>query len=635
MPNESSEQNIKFLLGNEAIARAALENGINFASGYPGTPSSEIIQTLAKHAKDSNLHVEWSTNEKVAAEVAAAAAFAGLKSLVGMKNAGLSVALDFLTHLSMTGLGNNSGSMVVIVCDDPDAHSSGDETDSRWLSRFSYAPLVEPSSISEAKELMAWTMDLSAKFDCHFMLRSYTRLSHASSMVELKAINKNLKIARTDSSVSISPYLARPKHALLLEKLAQIRNYFESCPYNEYSGPENPELIIVCDGSGCLCAQDAIDILNLRLKVGILKLCTLWPFPKTAVVKHLDKTNRILVAEEVDPFVENLVKEALADASRTGKTIFGKESGHIPAYGEITPDRIIAALTKIFNLTYEPRPKKYETELTIEAGPLIQARGLAWCPGCPHRATFWAVEKAIKKDGRNAYLVGDIGCYTLDVFPGGKKQINLLHAMGSGAGLACGFGQLARFGYEQPVISICGDSTFFHSTIPALINAVSNGSNMLQIILDNQATAMTGFQSHPGTNRNAVGEPAHPVDIEALCTSLGCKVTVSDPFDVRGSIRVIRDLIKKEAGVQVLIMRKTCELLRNKTEKSIPFNISIDTQKCKGEECGICRKQFRCPALALDAETGITAIRGDLCCGCGVCTDICPFNAIIKEENPG
>lgn len=633
MSQVNSEKRLQFLLGNETIARAALENGIRFASGYPGTPSSEIIQTLAEHAKSSNLYVEWSTNEKVAAEAAAAAAFAGLKSLVAMKNAGLSVALDFLTHLSMTGLGRNKGSMVVIVCDDPDAHSSGDETDSRWLSRFSYSPLVEPSSIGEAKGLMAWTMDLSTKFDCHFIFRSYTRISHASSMVELNAIDSKCEIASSDSSVSVSPYLAREKHALLLEKLARIRDYFESCPYNGYSGPENPDLIVVCDGSGFLCTQEAIDILNLPSKVGILKLSTLWPFPKNTVVRHLNRTNKILVAEEVDPFVEILVKEALVDAQEGKKRIFGKETGHIPAYGEITPDRIIEALAKIFKLSYEPRPKKYATDFTNEAGLLIRARDLTWCPGCPHRATFWAVEKAIKKNRRTVYVIGDIGCYTLDVFPGGKKRLNLLHAMGSGAGLASGFGQLTRFGYAQPVISICGDSTFFHSTIPALINAVSNGSNMLQIVLDNQATAMTGFQSHPGTSKNAVGEPSMPVSIEALCASLGCEVTISDPFDIRGSIRIIHDLIRKEKGVQVLIMRRMCELLRKKAEKDSLFNIVIDPQKCRGEECGICRKEFRCPALTIDTKSKKTTVRDDLCCGCGACIEICPFNAIVKKEN--
>jgi len=635
MANEPSKKNQKFLLGNEAIARAALESGVNFAAGYPGTPSSEIIQTLANHAKEADIHVEWSTNEKVAAEGSAAAAFAGLRSIVGMKNAGLSVALDFLSHLSMTGLGQNQGSMVVIVCDDPDAHSSGDETDSRWLSRFSYAPLIEPSSIPEAKELMSWAMDLSEEFDCHFMLRSYTRLSHASNMVELKDIKKNGKQAQTDNTISISPYIARPKHALVLERLNRIKERFETCAYNKYFGPENPELVVVCGGSGFFCTQDAIELLNLDSKVGILKIVTQWPFPKDLVVKQLEKSDKILIAEEVDPFIENLVKEALADAGKSGKIMFGKESGHIPAYGEISPDRVTSALTSIFELEYEPRPESYVAELTSKANPLLLVRGLAWCAGCPHRATFWAIEKAIKKDGRNAYLTGDIGCYTLDVFPGGKKQINLLHAMGSGAGLASGLGQLAQFGYKQPVISICGDSTFFHSTIPALINAVYNGSHMLQIILDNQATAMTGFQPHPGTGSNAIGEPATPVPIEVLCRSLGCEVTISDPFDVKNSIRVIRDLLKHETGVQVLIMRKTCELLRNKIEKKYPFRVRIDTEKCRGEDCGICRQQFRCPALMLDNKTKKTSIREHLCCGCGACGEICPFNAIVVEENIG
>ena len=229
-------------------------------------------------------------------------------------------------------------------------------------------------------------------------------------------------------------------------------------------------------------------------------------------------------------------------------------------------------------------------------------------------------------------MTGDIGCYTLDVFPEGKGQMNLLHAMGSGTGLAAGFGQLEKFGYTQPVIGVCGDSTFFHSSIPALINAVYNGASMTQIVLDNSATAMTGFQSHPGTGFNAVGEKAARIDAEAFCRSIGCEVTVSDPFDVKGTIKTMRRLLKEEKGVRVLILRRRCEIVRMKTEKTKPFTIRILDEKCKGEECGICSSAFRCPAPYQDPETGKSRMKEEICSGCGVCVDICPFNAIAKEE---
>ncbi len=628
----SSKPEHQFMLGNEAIARSALESGVHFVSGYPGTPSSEIIRTIVSYADEANVHVEWSVNEKVACEGAAAAAFAGLNTMACMKNAGLSVALDFLTHLSMTGLGNNGGAMVAVVCDDPDGHSSGDETDSRWQARFSYAPLLEPSTIAEAKELVKWAYELSSEFDCHIMLRSYTRLSHASSPIELGKIVAKEVTARTDAKVSISPYLARPTHAAVLERLAKIKDRFEKSDFNVYEGPEKPDVIVICAGSGYQCTRDAVETLDLDGTVGILKLVTLWPFPNQLVSDTLNRADRFLIAEEVDPYIEVHVKDAMVDAQLCGKQIFGRESGHIPGYGEITPNRVITALAEIKGLSFEGRSEEYQAKLSREGDPLLIGRGLAWCPGCPHRATFWALEKAMQRDGRDAYLTGDIGCYTLDVFPGGKSQQNLLHAMGSGSGLASGLGQLSRFGYTQPVVAMCGDSTFFHGSIPAIINSVTNGSNLIQVVLDNAATAMTGFQSHPGTGTNALGREAPKIDIVTLCQSLGCKVTVADPFDLRGSIRTIRDLLKEVSGVRVLIMRRPCELLRMREEKNKPYEISVDAETCKGEECQICTRQFRCPGLVRNPETGKTEIRDDICSGCGVCVDICPFKAIAREE---
>ncbi|HEA65816.1 MAG TPA: indolepyruvate ferredoxin oxidoreductase [Desulfobacterales bacterium] len=628
----TKKKDVQFLLGNEVIAHSALEAGVKFVAGYPGTPSSEIINTIVGYADETDVYVEWSVNEKVACEGAAAAAFAGLKSLASMKNAGLSVALDFLTHLSMTGLGANGGSMVVVVCDDPDGHSSGDETDSRWLARFSYAPLLEPSTIAEANDLVKWAYELSNEFDCHVMLRSYTRLSHASNPIELGKIQKKEVEARTDNNSSISPYLARPKHAAVLKRLARIKERFEASSFNRYEGPEPADVVIICSGSGYQCAWDAVESLGVENSVGILKLATLWPFPSNLVTKFLTQTERVLIAEEVDPVIEVYVKAALTDARLSNKNVFGRESGHIPDYGEITPNRVIAALAQILEIPYEKSLEADQRKLSEEIDQLLISRGLAWCPGCPHRATFWTLEKAMKRDGRNAYLTGDIGCYTLDVFPGGKKQQNLLHAMGSGAGLASGLGQLRRFGYKQPVVAMCGDSTFFHSSIPALINAVTNKSNYIQVVLDNQVTAMTGFQNNPGTGFNALGQKTPRIDIETLCQSLGCEVTVADPFNVRESIRTVQNLLKDDTGVRVLIMRRPCELVRMRLEKTKPYAITVDNDSCRGEECQICTSQFQCPGLTWDPETGKAAILDEICSGCGVCTDICPFGTIQKER---
>jgi len=632
MSQNKNNKAILFLLGNEAIARAALEAGVQVAAGYPGTPSSEIIRALSQEAKAHHLHVEWSTNEKVATEVAGAAALSGLRSLAAMKNAGLSVALDFLTHLSYTGLGDGGGAMIVVVCDDPDAHSSGDETDSRWLAKFAGAPCLEPTSIQELSEMMKWAFDLSEEFKCYVMVRGYTRLSHASSALPASEVPEVHREARLDTSQTISPYVARPKHAALLEKIARIRPRFEASPFNKYEGPEHPELLIVCGGSGSPCSTEAVEILGLQDSVGILRIGTLWPFPEKLIQDHVRRTEKILVIEEVDPFIEIHVKESLADANLEAKVVYGKGSGHIPGYGEMTTDRACKALAEIFHLDYQPRAVEYQGPLSEEVDNLLIDRGLTWCPGCAHRASFWALERAVKADGRDVYVTGDIGCYTLDVFPDGKGQIKALHAMGSGTGLAAGFGQLGKFNSKHPVIAICGDSTFFHASIPALINAVYNRSNMIQIVLDNDATAMTGFQPHPGTGFNAVGDPTNRIDLEEFCRSLGCTVAVTDPFDVRRTIKKIREFLKQQEGVRVLIMRRTCELVRMRQEKSMPFVLRVQEDKCRGEECSVCSRDFRCPALVQDLETGKVTIKEDICCGCGVCFDICPFNAITREE---
>jgi indolepyruvate ferredoxin oxidoreductase alpha subunit len=622
---------VHFMMGNEAIARGALESGVQFAAGYPGTPSSEIVQRLSESARNLNLHVEWSANEKVAAEGAAAAAFAGLRSMATMKNAGLSVALDFLAHLSYTGIGNRGGSMVTVVCDDPNAHSSGDETDSRWLARFASMPLLEASTVQEAREIMKWAFELSEEFKCNVMFRGYTRLCHASGTLKMGSLGSFNRKASSDHTQSINPYLGQPKHAALLEKTDHIKDTFEASPFNVYEGPNKPELLIVCGGSGMPCSVEAMEMLGLQDRVGILKIATLWPFPRKKVQQYLQLVERVLVVEEVDPFIEVHVKSILPDILPPEKKVWGKESGHIPRHGEITPDRVTRALAEIFGIEFKARSDLYEKALQKNAKPLLISRGLTWCAGCPHRASFWALERAVKADRRHAYVTGDIGCYTLDVFPEGKGQMNLLHAMGSGTGLAVGFGQLGRFGCSQPVIGICGDSTFYHAAIPALINAVHNNSNMTQIVLDNSATAMTGFQSHPGVDYDAMGDPAPAIDLENLCRTLGCKVTVSDPFDIKGTVKTMRNLLKEDKGVRVLILRRSCEIVRMKKEKSKPYGIRILEEQCKGEECSICSSAFRCPALYQDVNTGKSKVVEDICSGCGVCVDICPFRAIIRE----
>jgi indolepyruvate ferredoxin oxidoreductase alpha subunit len=364
----------------------------------------------------------------------------------------------------------------------------------------------------------------------------------------------------------------------------------------------------------------------------VLKLGALWPFPGELVEKHLKKTEKILVVEEVDPFLETFIKRTAFGSGKIQKLeVYGKDSGHIPEFGELKPEMVLKALAAILGTEYSSREESYDRKADDAEEGLLIDRGVAYCPGCPHRASFWSIKKALQKDGRDGLLTGDIGCYALDVFPTGDKVTKATHAMGSGAGLATGFGQLSRFGSEQPVISVCGDSTFFHASIPALLSAIHNKSTMVMVVLDNSATAMTGFQPHPGTATDAMGNIAPAIDIVRFCEGLGCKVVVTDPFNIKGTTSKLLGLLKEE-GVKVLIMRRKCELIRMREERKYPYKVWVDVEKCRGEKCGFCTKSFKCPGLPWDIETGKAVINEAICSGCGVCVDICPFGAILREE---
>ncbi len=621
------------LQGNEAIARGALEAGVQYCAAYPGTPSTEILTSLASVAKEAGLHAEWSANEKVATEAALAAAYAGLRSISSMKNAGLNVAMDTLQHINLATLGDQHGAMLVVVADDPQSHASGDEEDTRWVAQMANAPLMEPSNFQQAYEMTKYLFDLSEEFQIFCWLREYTRLAHARGRVTVGEYTKATRTAKFDRTKMFTPYIAPPKHAILVEKMARIRERFEESPFNSYEGPDRPELLIVCSGSGAPSSRDAIEELNLSNRVGILTLGTLWPFPSRLVVSHIQKAQQVLVVEEVDPYVETHTKEAVADARFANPPeILGKASGHISYVGENNPDKVIAALSRIFNVHYEARTPEYQAEVNELTGKLVASRGLIWCPGCPHRASFYSIGNAIKRDGRNAVVTSDIGCYTMDAFPDGTQITNLLHCMGGGLGEGCGMGQLEQFGFEQPVISICGDSTFFHASLTPLVNAIYNKSDMTVVILDNSITAMTGFQPHAGSGRTATQEKTEIVSAEELCRNLGCRVEVVDAFDTKAATAKLTELMKDKGGVKVLILRHKCELLRMRQEKTHPYAVRVDMEKCKGDKCGFCYRILKCPGIGYDKVTGKAKIQEALCAGCGLCADLCPSKAIVKEE---
>jgi indolepyruvate ferredoxin oxidoreductase alpha subunit len=625
----------ELLMGNEAIARGALEAGVQFAAAYPGNPSSEIIGTLSQVAKEMGIYVEWSVNEKVALEAAASASFAGLRALSAMKQNGVNVASDFILNLNLSGVG--TGGLVLVAADDPAALSSTNEEDSRFISKLGDLPLLEPATFQEAKDMAKYAFELSESINSLVILRSVSRISHAKGNVLLGELPREKKTARYDTSKIFIPVSAPLRHLSLHLKLKKVQEMYETSPFNWYVGPEKPELLMITSGSGWFYSQEAVRSLDLQDRVGILKVGTTWPLPSKLLAKRMADTKRVLFVEEVDPFLENNVKELAAEWSpEIGSwNFYGKSSGHVHPFGEINPDLIINALSKVMDKTYAPREANYGKKALEMTQSLVPGRDLGFCAGCPHRATFWAIKNALKLDGRGGFVTGDIGCYSIGLGPAGFFQLKTMHAMGSGTGLAAGFGQLKPFGFNQPVLSVCGDSTFFHAAIPALVNGVYNQSNFVMVVLDNSATAMTGFQPHAGTGETATGSPAPVVDIEKLCSSLGVRVETCDPFNLQDTMDKVLDLISQEGGVRVLISRRKCALVKAKEEKAT-YKVRVDPEKCLGESCGcarICTRIFKCPGLIWDKEKGKSRVDEVICNGCGVCADICPQSAILREEN--
>ena len=620
------------LMGNQAIARGALEAGVKVCTGYPGTPSSDIIENLAEIAQKMDIYVEWSANEKVALEVATAAAFSGLRAICTMKQNGLNVASDSLLNLNLIGI---EGGLLLVTCDDPSAHSSTNEEDTRHFSKIADLPLLEPATFNEAKEMAKWAFDISEDIKNVCMMRGVTRISHARGNVTLGELSQKEKKPYFDRNIQRITFPIVQKHNLLHEKLAHLEKIFQTCQFNKYEGPPRPDLLIITCGSSWLYSQEAVGLMGLQGSVGILKIGTTFPLPPETIIKHLAITDKILIAEEVDSFLEGNVKELAVDFSKQIglKEFFGKKSGHIPFSGEMNTDRIIQALSRILDFPYESRDAEYEA-MTQNAQKLVPARVLGFCPGCPHRASYWSIKNALQLDDRKGFVTGDIGCYHLARTSAGWNLLKTSGAMGSGTGLSSGFGKLERFGFSQPTVAVCGDSTFFHAVMPALANAIHSSSNVVLAILDNSATAMTGFQSHPGVGKNAMGENVTPIDIENVCRAFGAKVEVTDPFDLEATKLKLLQMLDDPEGVKVLIMRRKCALLSQKEEKC-PFKVYVHEDKCIGEECGcnrFCTRSFRCPGLIWDTKTSKAKIDEVICVGCGVCADICPEHAIVREE---
>lgn len=617
------------LNGNEAIARGAIEAGVQFASSYPGSPTTEIIDTLAK-IDSCELYTEWSANEIVALEGAAAASFAGLRAICTMKSDGLNVAIDFLTSMNLDGC---KGGLVVIVADDPQGHSSVKEYDSRYLAKAAMVPVIEPSSVAEARETTIVALEISEHLKGPVILRVVTRVCHSRGLIQLSSPAQEKRTAELSAG---ERFLTKTLfHMKARDRLNQSALIFDECDLNFTEGPDRADTVIFCSGASLFYAREAVNVLGLQNEIKLARVGTTFPLPARFILENFKGAGNVIFAEEIRPFLE---EEAMTLHARNGLdkvNFYGKNSGDIagirgPSCGEMNPDIVIAALAKVTGACYEPpgMPKDKAAELSA----LIPPREYAMCPGCPHRASFWAVKTAIAVDGRNCIVAGDIGCYSLGAWDTGFNIFDTMHCMGAGSSIAGGFSKLNRFGLERPIISFVGDSTFYHAVIPGLINGHYSGSEFLCIVLDNTVTAMTGHQPHPGTGINANGKQVNKIFVENLIRGLGIPCEIEDPFDnIRVSEKICQML--REPGVKVLILRQECALVsgRKRREKR---RVYVDQSRCRGESCGcgrFCTSVWGCPGNIWDSKAGKAAIDEAICSGCGVCALLCPAEAIVVE----
>jgi indolepyruvate ferredoxin oxidoreductase alpha subunit len=603
------------LLGNEAIARGAIEAGVAFTSTYPGTPSSEISTNFFQMARESELYFEYCTNEKIAMEVAAAAANSGVRSMCVMKHVGVNVAADALMTLAYVGV---KGGMVILSADDPFMFSSQNEQDNRYYAKLSGLPMLEPSSVEEAKEMLPYAFDLSEELQEPVLFRTTTRINHSSGVItlgEIKKPNPKGNFTKDPLNLVVVPAVARHLHVKLLKNYDSARELAENSKSNFITGSGKQG--IICNGVSYNYVADALKDFDIGDQVKVLRIGFSHPLPTALIKDFIKDCEKVLVVEEGEPYMEETVK-AFAQEDGLTLPINGKTEGLFTRLYEYNPAQVKQCIAKYFDLPYTA-----PAAIDLSDVPPVPQRPPTLCAGCSHRATYHEVKKAT--EGMDTIFPSDIGCYTLGLLPP-LSAADFLICMGSSVGTASGFSQVN----DQKVIAFIGDSTFFHSGVPGLINAVFNNHNFTLVILDNGTTAMTGHQPNPGVDMTQLNmEGYNKVSIEKVVRAVGVEhVTVIKPYKVKKSIEAIKESIAYE-GVSVIISEEICALYANalKLPKHKPFHVS---DKCKNHKT--CIDSLACPAFFIWEDR--VKIDANLCTGCAVCAQICPENAIrpVKTE---
>ena len=601
------------LLGNEAIARGALEAGIAVATTYPGTPASEIGDALARVAKDAGIYFEYSTNEIVATEFAIGAAASGVRALVSMKHVGLNVGADALLTFAYTG---TRGGFVLVTADDPSCHSSQNEQDNRYYALLGGIPLLEPSSPQECYEMTKEAFTLSEKLELPVIVRTTTRISHVRGPVVVGKIVQGAgkkEFVKDPKRFVTVPAVAKARHLVLLDRLRDAGRLAEESPLNRvYKIGTGGKLGIITSSAAFNYVMDAGKMLGMSADV--LKLGFSHPLPTSLVIDFARKHNSVAVVEELEPILETSVR-AVAQHERLRTRIIGKADGVLPRAYEFDQAIVASGLVKAFGLKGKAALEAFET------GGDLPVRPPVLCAGCPHSATYFAVNKATN---HKAIFASDIGCYTLGVSPP-YNAADLLVCMGSSVGTA---GGLAKAN-NQPVIAFIGDSTFFHAGIPGLINAVHHGHKFLLMILDNRTTAMTGHQPHPGSDKGPSCCDITSVSIEEVVKGCGVKwLKVVDPYEIEMMTNTVKEALA-ENGVSVIIARRECALIAKRDQEgAIKTKQFIDQETCK--KCRTCVDKFQCPAIS--SIDKVQKIDEALCAGCAVCAQICPHKAIKEAK---
>ena len=575
----------KLLLGNAAVARGAYEAGVRVVSSYPGTPSTEITESIVEYP---DVYVEWAPNEKVAAEVAIGASIAGGRAMSCMKHVGLNVMADPVFTVSYIG---TNGGLVFCVADDPGMHSSQNEQDSRHYAEAAKIPMLEPSNSEECKEFTRRAFALSEEFDAPFFIRLSTRVSHSQSLVELKdAENAELKPYEKNIPKNVMmPAMAKGRHVAVEKRMEKLREFAEGCEFNRIER-NGSRIGIIAAGTTYVYAKEA-----LGDKADYLKLGLVYPLPDKMIRDFAASVDELWCLEELDPVIETHIRSL-------GIDVKGKE--HFTLLGEYSQNMIKKAVLG------------EDTECAAEEN--IPARPPVLCVGCPHRGTFYVLKKL------GLTVSGDIGCYTLGaVAP--LSTVDTTICMGASVSAAHGMSKVRGAEFNKKLVSVIGDSTFIHSGITGLIDIVYNKGSNTVIILDNSITGMTGHQDNPTTGKTIRGEATKQVDLEKLCRAVGVdRVRIEDPFDLKGFEAAVREETAADEP-SVIIAQRPCALLK---KVKYTGHCEISEEKCRG--CKACMK-LGCPAISF--ENGKAVIDKVQCNGCGLCTGVCPFGAISKEEN--